>query len=69
MPLLMGAAFGARTSNPELMPRLREPELEARFPSPNSDHDRGERHWKRAFSSSKNNKQEEKHYLAEQNHA
>ena len=50
---LIGVAFGARTPIAEFMPRLRETALEARFPSPNSDHDRGERRWKRAFSSSK----------------
>ena len=53
MPWLMGAAFGARTPIAEFMPRLRETALEARFPSPNSDHDQGERRWKRAFSPSK----------------
>ena len=40
---LTGAAFGARTPIAEFMPRLRGTALEARFPSPNSDHDRGER--------------------------
>ena len=50
---MMGAAFGARTPIAEFMPRLRETVVEARFPSPNSDHDRGERRWKRAFSPSK----------------
>ena len=52
---LMGGAFGARTSTAEFMPHLREKALEARFPSPNSDHDRGERRWKRAFTPSKQN--------------
>ena len=52
MPWLMGAAFGARTPIAEFMPRLRETALESRYPSPSSDHDRGERHWKRAFSPS-----------------
>ena len=52
VPWLMGAAFGARTPNAEVMPRLRETALETRFPSPNSDHGRGERRWKRAFSPS-----------------
>ena len=37
----------------ECMPRPRETAREARFSSPNSDHDRGERRWKRAFSPSK----------------
>ena len=50
--IVMGAAFGARTLIAEFMPRLRETALEAWFPSPNSDHDRGERRWKRAFSPS-----------------
>ena len=63
VPWLMGAAFGARTPIAEFMPRLRETSLEARFPSPNPDHDRGERRWKRVFSPSKNN------YLAGGNHA
>ena len=53
MPWLMGAAFGARTPIAEFMPRLRETALAAWFPSPNSDHDRGERRWKREFSASK----------------
>ena len=44
----------------EFMPRLRETTLEARFPSPNSDHDRGERRWKRAFSPSKKEKKKAK---------
>ena len=56
MPWLMVGAFGARTPIAEFMPRLRETALEARFPSPNSDHDREERRWKRTFSSSKINK-------------
>ena len=47
VPWLMGAAFGARTPIAEFMPRLRE--TEARFPSPNSDHGRGERRWERVF--------------------
>ena len=42
--------------------RLRETALEARFPSLNSDHDRGERRRKRAFLPSKNS------YLAGGNH-
>ena len=45
------------------MPRLRKTALEARFPSPNSDHDRGERRWKHPFSPSK------KSYLSGGNHA
>ena len=53
VPWLLGAAFGARTPIAEIMSRLRETVLKARFPSPNSDHDRGERCWKRAFSPSK----------------
>ena len=53
MPWLMGAVFGASTPIAEFMPRSREMALETRFPSPNSDHDRGERRWKRAFSLSK----------------
>ena len=55
VPWLMGAAMGVRTPIAHFMPRLRETALEARFPSPNSNHDRGERRWKRAFSPSKNN--------------
>ena len=43
VPWLIGATFGERTPIAEFMPRLRETALEARFPSPNSDHDRGER--------------------------
>ena len=39
--------------------------LEERFPPPNSDHDREERDWKRAFSPSK----KEEYYLAGGNHA
>ena len=66
MPWLMGAALGARTPIAEFMPRLRETALEARFPSPNSDHDRGERRWKRAFSPTKKQKQKK---LAGGNHA
>ena len=54
VPWLMVVAFGARTPIAEFMPRLRKTALEARLPSPNSDHDRGERRWKRAFSPSKN---------------
>ena len=53
MPWLMGEAFGARAPIVEFLPRLRETALEARFPSLNSDHDRGERRWKRVFSPSK----------------
>ena len=56
MPWLMGEAFGARTPIAEFMPQLKETVLEARFPSPNSDHDRGQHRWKRAFSPSKKNK-------------
>ena len=59
MPWLMGAAFGARTP-------IAESALEARLPSLNSDHDRGERRWWRAFSPSKKKK---KKYLAGGNHA
>ena len=66
MPWLAGAAFEARTPLAELMPRLRETALEARFPSPNPDHDRGERRWKRAFSPSEETKKE---YMAGGNHA
>ena len=58
VPWLMGAAFGARTPIAEFMPRLKETAVETRFPSLNSDHDRGERRWKRAFSTSKNKKKE-----------
>ena len=54
VPWLMGAAFGGRTPIAEFMPRLRETALKAWFPSPNSDHGRGERRWKLAFSPSKN---------------
>ena len=50
---LMGAASGARTPIAEFMPRPRETALEARFLSPNSDHDREERRWKLAFSPSR----------------
>ena len=60
MPWLMAAAFGARTPIAEFMPRLRETALEARFPSPNSDHGRGERRWKRAFLPSKKKKRRKK---------
>ena len=48
-----GAAFGARTPIAEVMSRPRETAIEARFPSPNSDHDRGKRRWKLALSPSK----------------
>ena len=64
MPWLMGAAFEARTPIAEFIPTLRETALEARFPSPNSDHDREKRRWKRAFSPSKKKKK-----LAGGNHA
>ena len=63
MPWLMGAAFEARTPIAEFMPRLRKTALKARFPSPNSNHGRGECRWKRAFSPSEKNK------MAEGNHA
>ena len=49
---LMGAAFRARTPIAKFTPRLRETALEARLSSANSDHDRRERRWKRAFSPS-----------------
>ena len=68
MPWLIGAAFGARTPTAEFMTRLKEAALEARFPSPNSDHDRGEHRWKCAFSSSKKQERKKK-YLALGNHA
>ena len=56
MPWSMGVAFEARTPIAKFMLRLREAALEAQFPSSNSDHDQGERRWKRAFSPSiKNN--------------
>ena len=65
MPWLMGAAFGARTPIAEFMPRPRETALEARFPSPNSDHDQGERRWKREFSPSKKNERKKNTWLEE----
>ena len=53
MPWLMGAAFTARTHIPVFMPPLRETVMEAWWPSPTTDHDRGERRLKRVFSPSK----------------
>ena len=64
MPWLIRAAFGARTPIAEFMPRLRETAPEARFPSPNSDHDRGERRWKRVKT-----RRRKRNYLAGGNHA
>ena len=49
----MGTALGAPTFIAEFMPRLRETALKARGPSPNADHGRGQRRWKRALSPSK----------------
>ena len=67
MPWLLWEAFGARTPIAEVTPRLRETALEARYASPNSDHDRGERRWKPAFSPSK--KKKNINYLVGGNHA
>ena len=60
-----GGGLGARTPIAEVMPRPRETALEAWFPSLNSDHDRGERRWKRAFSPSKKKERKKITWLEE----